>query len=126
MSFRSYLILMTIGTLAAWTTWVVVLHGVDPSRSGLLGFLLFYTTLSMALFGTLSMLGMMVRLWRSQGDIASRIALRSFRQAVLLTGLFTTSLMLFSQGWFRWWTMVLVVIIVGFVELLFLSSSRQA
>lgn len=126
MSFRSYLILMTIATVTAWIAWAVVIHGVDPSRSGVLGFLLFYGTLSMALFGTISILGILVRLWRLQGEIASRIALRSFRQAVLFSVLFITSLLLFSQGWFRWWTMILVVIIIAFIELLFVSSSRNS
>ncbi|NQV89945.1 hypothetical protein HQ487_00885 [Candidatus Uhrbacteria bacterium] len=125
MSFRSYLIFMTLGTLTAWMTWAVVLHGVDPTRAGALGLLLFYITLTMALFGSISLLGMLIRLWVSRGEIASRIAVRSFRQGVLLTTLFVSSLLLFSQGWFRWWTMFLVVVIVGLVELTFLSSRKS-
>jgi len=125
MSFRSYLIFMSIATTAAWIAWVVVLHGVDPTRSGFLGFVLFYTTLYMALFGSISVLSLIIRIWRSSGEVLSRVVMRSFRQGVLLSILVIGSLILFSQGWFRWWTMLLVVIIVSFVELAFISSRKS-
>jgi len=125
MNFRSYLMFMTLATVAAWIAWAVVLNGVDPTRSGLLGYLLFYVTLLMALFGTISLGGMLIRLWRSKEELPSRIAIRSFRHGILLTVLFMSSLLLFSQGWFRWWTMLLVVVIVGLIEMAFLSSRQS-
>ncbi|HLD21164.1 MAG TPA: hypothetical protein VJB64_03640 [Patescibacteria group bacterium] len=125
MSFRSYLIFMTLATLTAWIAWAVVIHGVDPTRSGSLGFFLFYLTFVMALFGTISLVGLLVRLWRSQSELPSRMAMRSFRQGILFTMLFTSSLLLFSQGWFRWWTMLLVILIFAFVELAFVSSRHS-
>ena len=125
MSFRSYLIFMTLATVAAWIAWAVVLHGVDPTRSGVVGFLLFYLTFIMAVFGTISTLGLFVRLWRSKGELASRIAMRSLRHGILLSILLTSSLLLFSQNWFRWWTMLLMVIIVAFIEMAFLSSRQS-
>jgi hypothetical protein len=125
MSFRSYLIFMTLGTVSAWITWILVLHGVDPVRSGLLGFILFYITLTMSIFGTLAILGLGFRLWRQSGELSSRLTLRSFRQAIVLTLLFVSSLLLFSQGWFRWWSMLLLVIIAGLIEMTFISSRRS-
>ena len=125
MSFRSYLIFMTLATLTAWIAWAVGVHGVDPTRSGSLGFFLFYLTFVMALFGTISLVGLLVRLWRSQSELPSRMAMRSFRQGILFTMLFTSSLLLFSQGWFRWWTMLLVILIFAFVELAFVSSRHS-
>lgn len=124
MSFRSYLILMTCATLGAWSAWVVVINAIDPSQSGWLGFFLFYLTFSIALFGSLSLLGIAVRFWRKQQALPVRITLKAFRQALLLTSLFVVSLLLFSQGWFRWWTMLLVLLIVGFIELAFVSTQR--
>lgn len=125
MSFRSYLIFMTLATVAAWIAWAVVLNGVDPTRSGVAGLLLFYLTLIMAVFGTISMLGLLVRLWRSTGELPSRLAIRSFRHGILLSVLLTSSLLLFSQNWFRWWTMLLMVVIVALVEMAFLSSRQS-
>ncbi|MBI2474058.1 hypothetical protein HYV70_05910 [Candidatus Uhrbacteria bacterium] len=124
MNFRSYLILMTLGTLTAWVSWLVVVYGIDPSRSGMLGFFLFYLTLSMLSFGTISLLGLIFRFWRLEKELSSRITYRAFRQAILLTVIFIASLILLSQGWFRWWTMILIVIIAAFVELAFISTKR--
>lgn len=125
MSFRSYLIFMTLATMTAWIAWAVVLHGVDPTRSGIVGFLLFYLTFIMAVFGTISILGLLIRLWRSTEELPSRLAIRSFRQGILLSILLTSSLLLFSQNWFRWWTMLLMVIIVALIETAFLSSRHS-
>lgn len=124
MNFRSYLILMALATLAAWLSWALVMHGVDPVRSGALGFLLFYMTLWIAMIGSLAILGVLVRLWRRNGELASRIVIRSLRQGILLSALFIVSLILFSHDWFRWWTMLLTVLIAAFIELTFLSSRR--
>lgn len=126
MNFHSYLIFMALGTVTAWISWAVVLHGVDPTRAGGLGFVLFYVTLSMALFGSTALLGMLLRMWRTPDQLPSRIVSRSSRQGILFTGLFVSSLLLVSHGWFRWWTMILVVLIVGMIEMLFLSSARHA
>ena len=115
---------MTCATLAAWSAWIVVLNAIDPTQSGWLGFLLFYSTFSIALFGSLSLLGIAIRFWSKQEILPARITLKAFRQSLLLTTLFVVSLILFSQGWFRWWTMLLVLFIVGFIELMFVSNER--
>lgn len=125
MSFRNYLILMSLATVSAWIAWAVVLHGVDPTRSGLVGFLLFYLTFIMAVFGTISILGLLIRLWRSKTELPSRMAIRSFRHGILLSILLTSSLILFSQTWFRWWTMLLVVFIITLIEIAFLPSRHS-
>jgi len=125
MSLRSYLIFMTLATVTAWVAWAVVLHGVDPTRAGIVGFFLFYLTFSMAVFGSISILGLLVRLWRSHAELPSRLAVRSFRHGILFSILITGSLVLFSQNWFRWWTMLLVVLIVTLVEMAFLSSRES-
>ena len=122
MSFRSYLIFMTLATAAAWIAWIVVLHGVDPTRAGLAGLFLFYLTFIMSVFGTISTVGLLLRVWRSREELPSRMAIRSFRHGILLSLLLTGSLILFSQNWFRWWTMLLMIVIVALAELAFLSS----
>jgi hypothetical protein len=125
MNIRSYLIIMALTTITAWIAWVLVLHGVDPTRAGTLGFFLFYLTFIMAVFGTILILGLLIRLWRPHTQLPSRLAMRSFRQAILLSVLITSSLILFSHLWFRWWTMLLVVMIVTLVEMAFLSSRNS-
>ncbi|MBI4592364.1 hypothetical protein HY733_02865 [Candidatus Uhrbacteria bacterium] len=113
---------MTLATGAAWIAWAVVVHSVDPSRSGILGLLLFYLTFTMSVFGTMALMGLLIRLWRCRTALMPRIAVRSFRQAILLSLLLSGSLILSSHGWLRWWTVFLIVIMVTCVELVFLSS----
>mgnify|MGYP001573049850 CR=1 FL=1 len=124
MNFRSYIILMALATLAAWISWALVMHGIDPVRSGTLGFFLFYVTLGIAVLGFMAIAGVLYRLWRNHNELASRIVVRSLRQGVLLSALFIASLILFSHDWFRWWTMLLSVLIAVGIELIFLSSRR--
>lgn len=124
MNFRSFLILMSIATTGAWIAWAMVLHGVDPTQSGFFGFMLFYGALLISLFGTFSVFGVLVRLWKYKDAIAQRVAVDASRQALLFTCLCIVSLLFFSQGWFRWWTMLLCVLIFGLVELL-LQSRRH-
>lgn len=125
MSFRSYLTLMILTTIVAWISWIVVVHGVDPSRSGMLGFVLFYTTAIFSIFGSIACVGLVFRLWRSKEQPASRLVLHSFRQSILLTGVSIGSVLLFSQGWLRWWTALLVVLIATLIEITFVSSRRS-
>lgn len=126
MNFRSYLILMTLATICAWIAWLVVLHGTDPVRTSGLGFVMFYGTFAIALFGTVTLASVVVRLWRKTDELFSRITLRSVRQAVLLTGLFVSSLILFANGWYRWWTMALLILITVFIELLLMTRPGRA
>lgn len=116
---------MTLAAASAWIAWAVVLHGVDPSRSGILGFFLFYTTFTMATFGTISILGLLIRLWRTKEELPFRLVIRSFRHGVLLSMLLTTSLIIFSQNWFRWWIMLLLVILMALIEMAFLSLNKS-
>lgn len=123
MTVRAYLIVMTFVSLVAWMTWVIVLHAIDPTQTQFLGFFIFYTTLGMALLSTLTFIGTLVRIWFKKDDIIFKQVIRSLRQAVLLTVLFLSSLILLSAGLFVWWAMIILIIIVVFIEGIFISYS---
>ncbi len=124
MTFRDYLIAMAVGTVAAWAAFGVVVTSIDPLRSGLLGFLLFYATLVSAATGTLAIIGSAVRARFRPSDVISRQVARAFRQAVLLSLLLAACLLLLSAGFFRPWTGLLLVLAAALVELAFLSAQR--
>lgn len=121
MSFRSFLIFMSLSTVAAWIAWVVVINGIDPTRAGAFGLILFYITLGIAFFGSLSIFGVIIRLWLHKNEIVSRLTLRSSRQAFILASIFILALILFSNGLLMWWSMLLIVMI-GALSELFLSK----
>jgi len=125
MTFKDYLIVMSIASVAAWMAWLVVFVSTDPSRAGLVSLTFFYLTLAIALVGTLSIIGAGIRTWRKKDEVISRNVTRSLRQAILFTSLLIISLILLSAELFTWWIILLVMLILTLIELAFLSSSRQ-
>ncbi len=123
MSLRQYLILVGIGSLIAWFTWIIVLFTVNPFETGVLGFALFYISLAIALIGTLALIGFGIRMITyKQESIVLREVTTAFRQACLLTLVLVGSFFLQSQSLLAWWNVLLFVIIVSILELFFLSS----
>lgn len=125
MTFRMFLIIMSLASLTAWIAWLVVLNGIDPTRSGGLGFVLFYLSLATAMIGTLSVLGVLVRLWTKQEGLVVILSLRSFRHAVLLTLVFISSLFFLGIGLLRWWIILGIIVIVSIIELIFINSRKR-
>ncbi len=115
---------MLIASCAAWISWIVVLFAIDPTRSGVIGFVLFYTTLCLSLIGTLTIFGTGLRHWRHPDELISRQVIKAFRQAFLFTSLILGSLFLFGNGFFRWWTVTLLILLLAVVELAFLTATR--
>jgi hypothetical protein len=124
MTFRAFLIFMTVATIMAWAGWIVVLIAIDPTKAGVLAFVFFYLTLSLSLIGTLTMGGTGVRYLAKREEILSRHVSKSFRQAFLFTILVDGSLMLMSRGLFRWWTAMLLILFLAVVELAFLTAQK--
>ena len=117
---------MGFASVAAWVAWIVVINAVDPVQTGDLGFFLFYFTLAIALIGTLSLLGAFIRAWLHPIEHPSRHTLRSFRQSILLSALMLSVLLMISVDVLRWWSLLLVLVIVALVELAFISFQRKA
>jgi hypothetical protein len=123
-TFKQFLTLMLITTGAAWFAFGAVVWSIDPTRSGLLGFVFFYATLSLALVGTLTICGAGLRTLTNRDEVVSRHVSKAFRQAFLFTILVDLSLVLSSQGYFRWWTATILILLLAIVELVFLSAQR--
>ena len=124
MSLRLYLILMTIASLCSWVAWMVVLHAIDPTKSGWLGFLLFFVTLGIAFLASVTLFGTLVRVWFKRQEIVYRHVVRSLRQGLIFTGLFECSLILAGLGLLAWWVLLLLILIATIIELLFLGPTE--
>ncbi|HBR80339.1 MAG: hypothetical protein UX09_C0004G0008 [Candidatus Uhrbacteria bacterium GW2011_GWE2_45_35] len=125
MTFKQFLITMAGATFIVWLAWLFILLNLDPVVSGWSGFLFFYCTLGTALVGTLAIVGTAVRRSFRPNDLISRQVLVSFRQAIWLSAILVTTMILFSQGVFRLWIISLVIVVFAFVELAFLSARRR-
>ncbi|HBK34307.1 TPA: hypothetical protein DEP34_02360 [Candidatus Uhrbacteria bacterium] len=124
MTFRIFLYWMGGATLIAWFTWGGVLFFINPLKTEIIGFFLFYATFALALAGTLTITGTLLRAWKQKDVLLSRHVIRSLRHSVLFTLLILVALLLLSLRLWTWWLMVLLILFVSFVEFLFLSLKQ--
>ena len=125
MNLRQYLVVMSIGTAVALSTWCVVLIAMNPLTSGAIALVAFYVTLTLGLSGLFAILGTMVRTYRFPERDIGGIVNRSLRQAVFLTVLLVGSLYLMTEGLFSTLTLFIAVLALGFLEFFFLISSKD-
>ena len=125
MNFKDYLLVMSIATVAAWIAWLFVIVSIDPTRTSTLGMIFFYTTLGIAMIGTLSIAGAGIRTWAKKDELVSRHVIISLRQSILFSLLILGSLILLAQEFFTLWTASLLIIILALIELVFLSSKQN-
>ncbi len=125
MTLRFYLILMSIGTVICWVAWFFVLTGLDPNTAGLLGFLFFYSSLFLALVGTFSIIGFMVRRKILKDDeLVFRHVKKTFRQGILLSTLVLTVLFLLQIQLLTWWVAILLAVLYAILESIIFTNRK--
>lgn len=120
------LIVLAIGTLAAWAAWIFVLLRFDPTSAGMVAHILFYASLGLALQGTLMLAGIF---WRKkqQGMIASRTQMGIIgRQAFLFNAFVLVSLLLAARQLLKWWNIIPLAVLTLTVELFFISIQKHS
>lgn len=93
---------MSIATVICWVAWVLIFFTVDPEVTNQVGFGLFYSSLSLALVGTGSIIGFIIRFVFLKHDLVLRHVLDAFRQSFLFALLLIVSLILLSSKLFSW------------------------
>jgi len=121
MALGRHLLIMLIVTLGAWIGWLAVIIQVNPEEAGFLGIVAFYLSLFLALFGSLSLLGITVRSLASKRRLQGANLLVAMRQALLWTFALLVALVLQSQSLLNIWS--LTILIVLFIMLEFFLSS---
>jgi len=124
MTLKKYLNLMTILTVICWVAWVLTLILVNPQQSDLIGFVLFYFSLFLALLGTASVLGFLIRVWLKKKPIFKQVEI-AFRQAIWLGLLVSSIFILKGLNLLRWWNALFLILFLIFLELFFLLSNRR-
>jgi hypothetical protein len=129
MSYRSFLILMVLATVASLGGWFYILFNVNPNEAGVIGFILFYVTLFAACVGLLTLFGIIVRVHlRHRQPTAFREVRIAFRHAVWLSLVSVVCLALSAQGWLNLWWFLLLLAVVGGLEYgaLLIQESRRS
>lgn len=122
MTLKQYLALMSFCTALCWVGWGLVVRSVDPA-DGLLSLGLFYSSLALSLVGSFAVIGLAFRAFSRRHEAPTRHVPVSLRQGILLTTAFIAALVLQSRGLLTGLNSLLLIGILCFVELFFISSS---
>ena len=115
--------LMGVGTALAWSAVGLIIGTVDPTQTQSVVFGAFYASLFLALTGTLSIIGFVLRVaFLRQQLVVSRHVAVSFRQAIMLALLIIVSLFLQSRSLLTWWNALLIVAAITMLEFFFISA----
>jgi len=125
MTLKNYLIFMGTTTAFLWGIFLFVINLINPETTNLLGFVLFYLSLFLALSGTTALIGFFVRFKIMRKDLAVRAVKTAFRQSFLFSFLVAAILFLLSQKLFSWFNLILLVVILSIIEFLLISSKQK-
>ncbi|OGF18519.1 hypothetical protein A3G56_03020 [Candidatus Falkowbacteria bacterium RIFCSPLOWO2_12_FULL_45_10] len=124
MTLKTYLTIMLLGTAICWAAWVVVINSIDPETTNLVGLLLFYSSLFLAIVGASAILGFLVRFILLRQELVFRQVVRAFRQSFLFAAVIIASLILQSFHLFTWYNALFLIIGLTVLEFFLISYKR--
>jgi Ca2+/Na+ antiporter len=125
MNLRYYLIIMSLGTLLCWFAWSSIVYSLDPFAAGILALSFFYGSLFLALLGTFSVLGFVIRrMFIKQDEIVFRHVRRTFRQGVIIATTVIIALLFLHLQLLYWWNSLLLVALAFILEAVFFTSRK--
>lgn len=126
MSFKSFFLLIILGTVLSWIAWGMVIFNFDPNRVSWLQFIAFYVSLFMALGGSIFIIidWLKSKIFKRQLLIFRVRA--SIRHGILFSILLLGWAFLRSQGLLAWWVLLLLILILTVLEFFFISLQRKS
>jgi len=115
---------MSLTSAICWSAWVVVINSVDPETTNIIGFLLFYASLFLAIMGTSAILGFTVRFILMRRELVFQQVAIAFRQSFLLAAVVISSLVLQSFQLFTWYNALFLIIAMTVLEFFLISYKR--
>lgn len=113
---------MSFITLLCWFGFFMVLIFISPQEIGPLTFLLFYLILGLAVTGTLTIIGFLIRKLINRSELAFEHVKISFRQAVWIGLVLIVSLYLQSKQLLTWWNALLLVLGLSLIEFFYIGQ----
>ncbi|MCH7759213.1 hypothetical protein IID20_02565 [Patescibacteria group bacterium] len=124
MTLKKYLNLMSVLTVCCWLAWILVIFIINPKQTGLIGFVLFYFSLFLAIVGTGSIVGFIIRMKLKNKPVFKQVEI-SFRQAIWIALLVILIFIFQGLNLLRWWNTLFLVLFLVFLELFFLTSGKR-
>lgn len=125
MTLRQYLILMSMATGMCWVAWLAIILSIDPQTASFTIFAFFYLSLFVALIGTISVIGFIIkRLMIKNDEIVFRHVKRTFRQSIIIASLLVLALVLKQKNLLTWWNGIMLIILFIFLEGMVFTNRR--
>lgn len=125
MTLKQYLFLMSLGSILCWSAWILVVNSVNPDSAGWWGITFFYLSLSLAITGTFSVAGFLLRRALIKNDeLVFRHVRRTFRQSITLSLLTIMILIFQAAGWLKWWNLSLLIALFLVLEAVMFTKRR--
>lgn len=121
MTLPRYIILMATATLFCWGAWYLVVSSINPFKTDIVGFLLFYASTTLALTGTAALIGFFLRTLFVPQEVVFQRVLISFRQGIFLSILIDGLLLLQHNHLLTWYNAVFLIIGLTIAELVMIS-----
>ncbi len=125
MSVRQYILFLLYGTAISWCAWLITLFSIDPVTASGIGLLAFHLTLFASLTGTVSAISTIVRVRRKTPYTLEGLVKISLRQGIFIAVLLELTLFLMHNSWLTWWSAILLILLVGLLESIFLSLAHK-
>jgi hypothetical protein len=125
MTLKSYLILMIFTTLLCWGVFVGAVLTIDPNTTNWPGYAMFYASLFLALSGSSTIFGFLLRFALLRQELAFYAVSEAFRQSFLFAALIITALFLLSRHLFTWMNIFFLVAGLALLEFFLISYGRS-
>lgn len=124
MTLKKYLMLTALATAICWTIFLFISSVVNPELTNTLGFFLFYLSLFMAISGTASLIGFLIRFVALRHELAFYAVKIAYRQSFMFALFIIAILMLLSQGLFTWLNLFMLIAVFVIAETFMIHSQK--
>lgn len=115
---------IAIATAVCWTVFLFVSSVINPEATSWLGFALFYLALFMAVSGTASLIGFLIRFVALRHELVFYAVKIAYRQSFMFALFIIITLILLSQGLFTWLNLVMLVTVFVIAEMVMINSQK--
>ena len=116
--------LTAVATAICWTVFLFISSVVNPELTSWLGFALFYLALFMAVSGTASLIGFLVRFVALRHELVFYAVKIAYRQSFMFALFIVVTLILLSQGLFTWLNLFMLIAVFVIAEMVMINSQK--
>ena len=116
---------MAVATAICWTIFLFVSSVINPGLTSWLGFLVFYLALFLAISGTASLIGFLIRFVALKHELVFYAVKTAFRQSFMFALFIIAILILLSEDLFNWLNLFMLIAVFVIAEMFMVHSKNR-